>query len=139
MEFPVACTSEILCLHFSFQHLLSSNSVRLLRFPLMSPSALSRLREDFKVTTWLYTGAFLQALIFLLYPSRLVALPAILSIVYSVSQNLLLRFGIIRDPSFDQVSLGKFTAQLVENNGSLPSSSGDKGLVVFIFGARSNQ
>jgi hypothetical protein len=105
----------------------------------MSPSALSRLREDFKVTTWLYTGAFLQALIFLLYPSRLVALPAILSIVYSVSQNLLLRFGIIRDPSFDQVSLGKFTAQLVENNGSLPSSSGDKGLVVFIFGARSNQ
>ena len=139
MEFPVACTSENFCLHFSSQHLLSSNSVRLLRFPLMSPSVMSRLRDDFKVTTWLYTGAFLQALIFLLYPNRLVALPAILSIVYSVSQNLLLRFGIIRDPSFDQVNLGKFTAQLIEDNGSLPSRSGDKGLVVFILGARSNK
>lgn len=105
----------------------------------MNPQALSVLRDDYKLSTWLYLGAFLQAMLLIIYPSRVVAIPALLMIAYRVAKNLILRCGIVRDPSLDKVRQGKTSAQVINRDGTIPERPSDKDIVVFILGARANE
>jgi hypothetical protein len=86
----------------------------------------------------LYTGAFIQALFFVVYPRRVVALPVLLVIAYLVSKNLFLRWGLIRDPSFDRIQ-GRMTAQIVDKDGTVPKNGCDKEIVVFLLGTCTNE
>jgi hypothetical protein len=97
------------------------------------------LRDDFKLSTLLYTGAFLQALLFLAYPYRVVALPVVLIIAGLVTKNMLIRFNFLHDPSLDKVYRGRATAQIVNGDGSLPENGCDKEIVVFLLGSCTNK
>lgn len=105
----------------------------------MAPLPHQILRDDFKLSTLLYTGAFIQAAIFLAFPYRIVALPAFLTIAGLVTKNILMRFNLLHDPSFDRVYMGRTTAQIVNDDGSVPEKGGDKGIVVFLLGACTNK
>lgn len=97
------------------------------------------LRDDFKLSTLLYTGAFLQALLFIAYPYRVVALPVVLTIASLVTKNMLIRFNFLHNPSLDKVDRRRTTAQIVNDDGSLPENGCDKEIVVFLVGSCTNK
>ncbi len=97
------------------------------------------LRDDFKLSTLLYFGAFLQALLFMVAPHRGVAMPALLMMAGLVTKNLLMRWGMLRDTSLDRVYLGRTTAQIVNDDGSVPENGCDKEIVVFLLGSSTNK
>ena len=105
----------------------------------MSAIPHTLLRDEFKLSTLVYIGAFLQALLFMVAPHRLVAMPALLVMAGLITKNMLIRFGRIRDPSMDRVYVGRTTAQIVDDDGSVPETPGDKGIVVFLLGACTNK
>ncbi|KAJ8066260.1 hypothetical protein OCU04_005342 [Sclerotinia nivalis] len=107
----------------------------------MALPSLNIVRDEFKFMTLLYTGAFIQALFFVVCPHRIVALPAILVIFCSVAKNLLQQFGLLPGKTFSDLRKGRWTAQLVNADGSIPESGDGKGksVVVFLLGARSNR
>ncbi|KAH8751525.1 hypothetical protein BGZ57DRAFT_951197 [Hyaloscypha finlandica] len=104
----------------------------------MAPMPYQILRDDFKLSTLLYMGAFIQAVLFLIAPHRIVAMPVILTLAGLVTKNILIRFGFIRDPSFDRVYVGRTTAQIVNDDGSVPENGCDKEIVVFLLGSCTN-
>jgi len=97
------------------------------------------LRDDFKLSTWVYFGAFLQAVIFMVAPHRIAAVPAFLMMAGLITKNLLIRWGKVRDPSLDRVYLGRTTAQIVNDDGSVPENGCDKEIVVFLLGSCTNK
>jgi hypothetical protein len=97
------------------------------------------LRDDFKLSTLLYTGAFLQALLFIAYPYRVVALPVVLTIAGLVTKNMLIRFDFLHNPSLDKVDRRRTTAQIVNDDGSVPENGCDKEIVVFLVGSSTNK
>jgi hypothetical protein len=105
----------------------------------MAPMPYQILRDDFKLSTLLYMGAFIQAVLFLIAPHRIVAMPVILTLAGLVTKNILIRFGFIRDPSFDRVYVGRTTAQIVNDDGSVPENGCDKEIVVFLLGSCTNK
>lgn len=105
----------------------------------MAPLPQTILRDDFKLSTLLYTGAFLQALLFIAYPYRVVALPVVLTIAGLVTKNMLIRFNFLHDPSLDKVYRGRTTAQIVNDDGSVPENGCDKEIVVFLLGSCTNK
>ncbi|KAE9379470.1 hypothetical protein N431DRAFT_327642 [Stipitochalara longipes BDJ] len=96
------------------------------------------LRDEFKLSTFVYFGAFLQALVFMIAPHRVAAMPALLVMAGLITKNILIRFGRIRDPSIDRVYVGRTTAQIVNDDGSVPETPGDKEIVVFLLGSCTN-
>jgi hypothetical protein len=82
---------------------------------------------------------FLQALLFMVYPHRIVAFPVLVTIAGLVTKNVLIRFGLIRDPSLDRVYMGRTTAQIVNDDGSVPENGCDKEIVVFLLGSCTNK
>ncbi|KAF4637386.1 hypothetical protein G7Y89_g684 [Cudoniella acicularis] len=98
---------------------------------------LNFLRDDYKLTTWISLGAFLQSLLFLLYPRRIVALPAIFFIALLAFKGLLLHYGPLPNRIHSKVRLGRMTAQVVDEDSSVSKGS-SKGVVIFLLGARSN-
>jgi hypothetical protein len=105
----------------------------------MAPVSPAFLRDEFRLTTWLLMGASVQALLVILYPSRWVVLPALSVVALRITSNLLRRCGIMHDPSYDTVHLGRTTAQLLNKDGSVPINRSDKEIVVFMLGSRANQ
>ncbi len=105
----------------------------------MAPLPHTILRDDFKLSTLLYTGAFLQALLFIAYPYRVVAVPVVLIIAALVTKNILIRVNFNHDPSLDNVYRGRMTAQIVNDDGSLPENGCDKQIVVFLLGSGTNK
>jgi hypothetical protein len=97
------------------------------------------LRDEFKLSTLVYFGAFLQALLFVVLPHRIVALPAVLMVTGLVTKNLLMRWGMLRDTSFDRVYTGRTTAQIVNDDGSVPENGSEKEIVVFLLGSCTNK
>ena len=123
-----------------YAHFLPSLEVSLLPLtPTMASMPYQILRDDFKLSTLLYMGAFIQAVLFLIAPHRIVAMPVILTLAGLVTKNILIRFGFIRDPSFDRVYVGRTTAQIVNDDGSVPENGCDKEIVVFLLGSCTNK
>ena len=100
---------------------------------------LSFFRDDFRMTTLLLTGASVQCLLFLLLPTYVALLPTLSFIMLRVFTSILIDFGVLRDPSFDSIKLGRFTAQIPHEDGSAPKNAAEKEIVILVLGARSNQ
>lgn len=100
---------------------------------------LSFFRDDFRMTTLLLAGASVQCLLFLLLPTYVALLPTFSLIVLRIFTFILISSGILRDPSFDSVKLGRFTAQIPHEDGSAPKNAAEKEVVILVLGARSNQ
>ncbi len=107
--------------------------------PKMALPNLSFFRDDFRMTTLLLTGAAIQCLLFILIPTYVALLPASLLITARIATFILISHGILHDPSFDNVKLGRLTAQIPFRDGSAPEKAGEKEVVILVLGARSNQ
>jgi hypothetical protein len=105
----------------------------------MSESEVPILRDQLNLATWLYIGALFQALLFLVYPSRLIATPVLILMFYKIFRTGLLWLGVVVDKRRSKVRFGRMTAQIVEEDGSLPKNGTNKEIVVFILGASSNK
>ena len=55
-------------------------------------------------------------------------LPTLLPLASRIIHHVLVRYGITRDRSFDEVLLGKSTAQIVEKDGSVAERGEEKTL-----------
>jgi hypothetical protein len=100
---------------------------------------LAFFRDDFRMTTWLLSGAALQSLLFLLLPTYVALLPTLLLISARITTFVLISHGSMRDPSFDKVKIGRLTAQIPCEDGSAPEKPAEKEVVILVLGARSNQ
>ena len=69
----------------------------------MGKKTKAHFRDNFTLTTWLFVGALMQGALFLVYPDRLVILPALLVISLRVFKNFLSGWGFIPDPSSKEV------------------------------------
>ena len=102
------------------------------------------LRDNFTTSTWLLIGATLQTLLFLLpiRPSYALA-PAVLLLTYRFTTNLLICFGLKRNPYMDGVTAGKRAA--IYPSPSSPSNEkgnpvpGNGEICVFLITTRCNQ
>ena len=100
---------------------------------------LSAIKDDFRFSTWLYLGALVQSLLFLLYPRRIVALPAILAILFRVFRTLAIEAGLLKDPLQEKALVGRSTAQVVNRDGSMPAKGAQNQVVVFVLGSHPNR
>ncbi|KAH6663747.1 hypothetical protein B0J14DRAFT_608988 [Halenospora varia] len=105
----------------------------------METDDINILRDNFKLSSLIIIGAFLQALLFLVYPSRIVTLPVLGIITYSIFEFLLQYSGTLKDPFYVRVRRGRRTARVVNVSNIAPNNAKSQGLVVFILGVRLNE
>ena len=105
----------------------------------MGSSLLAVIRDQFKLSTWLLIGALMQSLLYHLLPLRIASLPAAILLALQVIKTTLMSKGLLHDTSLDNVLPGRRTAQIPNEDGTMPDKAADKEVVVFILGARSNQ
>ncbi|PNY29082.1 Uncharacterized protein TCAP_01017, partial [Tolypocladium capitatum] len=95
-------------------------------------------RDNFKLTTWLALGAFVQALISFLLSPIYAAAPVSLLIAYRFIRAILMHKGIIHNSQMDGVLMGKFSVQVPSKDGAPPKQASEQDLAVIILAARSN-
>ncbi|KAL8867013.1 MAG: hypothetical protein Q9174_005936 [Haloplaca sp. 1 TL-2023] len=98
-----------------------------------SASTLFIIRNNLSLQTWLLIGAVIQSLLFLALPRRFALLPPFCALVLLASKNVLISFGILKNPYMSGAVPGKWTVPLRENG----KQEGDK-VAVFLLGASSN-
>lgn len=99
---------------------------------------LAYIKDDFTLSTWLYLGAFLQSILFIIYPYRIVVVPSVLVVIYRTLFTLLMQHGIIRNPLRDEAIMGRYSAQVVNADGTVPAKMAENQIVVFILGSSVN-
>lgn len=104
-----------------------------------SASTLALLRANFAITTWLLMGATLQSVLVLVLPTRVALLPAVSLLLLHALNTALVQAGWVRNPYLAVTRPGKWTAPILEQNGSVPEKGAGKEVVVFIVGASANQ
>ena len=73
----------------------------------------------------------MQALLFLITPRRLALALVFLMVRQRVLTIICVRYGLLHDSGYDLVRLGRTTAQVPDPDGSLPTKTSDKEIVVF--------
>lgn len=96
-------------------------------------------RDNFKLTTWIALGAFVQGLASLLLPARHALLPVVFLLLYRLVRAILMAKGVIPNWQMEGVVMGKFTAQVPGADGSPPTKASEQDVVAILLAARSNQ
>lgn len=89
--------------------------------------------------TWLAAGAFAQSLLFLALPRYVAFLPAMILLLLRLAKGVLITQGYLHNTYTDGAFMHRSTAPIPNDDGSIPAKAADKGLVVFVLGANSNQ
>ena len=89
--------------------------------------------------TWLAAGACVQSILFLTLPRLVALLPAAVLLLLRFAKGALITQGYLHNTYTDGAFLHKSTAPIPNDDGSIPTKAGDKGLAVFIVGANTNQ
>jgi hypothetical protein len=97
------------------------------------------LRDDFRTSTWLLTGACLQSILLLFLPIRVVIFPIALILGLRIFTGAAMSQGFIHNPGADGVRYGSSTVIMPNDDGSIPAQFSEKGVVLLILGARSSQ
>ena len=84
-------------------------------------------------------GAVLQSVLVLVFPIRVALLPAVVVLLLRSVNTALVHAGFVRNPYLAVTKLGRWTAPILEQDGSVPEKGASKEVVVFIVGASSNQ
>lgn len=66
-------------------------------------------------------------------------LPAVILLLLRLAKGVLITQGYIHNTYTDGAFMHKGTAPIPNDDGSIPAKAADKGLVVFILGANTNQ
>jgi len=96
------------------------------------------LMNNFSLFTILATGACLQSLLSLALPFRYAFLPAFFLLLLPIANTALVSFGYKHNHYEESIRVDKWTAQVPDKDG-VPKKAGDKGVVIFVIGASSNQ
>lgn len=103
-------------------------------------SLLAFIRDTLSLTSWLLVGAWLQCLLFSIFPSRITLLPATILLCFRLARTFLVYFGLLRNHRLDGMpGRSKMTTQILKADGSVDGTSADQSIVVFIIGAKSSQ
>jgi len=98
------------------------------------------IQASFSLSTWLAVGACLQSILFLLLPSRVALLPALILLLSRFIHGALITKGFMRNPYLPSSSnMRKVTAPIMNEDGLVFGDAINKGLVVFLVGAEANQ
>ena len=96
------------------------------------------VRNHLSLSSILLLGAAIQCLLSSILPMRYAITPALLLLSLRFISNALIARGIVRNPYLDGNLHGRWTASLPNDDGTIPQTTGDKEVVVFIVGASSN-
>lgn len=97
------------------------------------------LRDEFRLSTWLLTGAFIQFLLVLFLPKTIAILPTALILFQRVIIDVLRYQGLLRNPNADGVLYGGQTVRIPNDDGSISAKPSDKGVVILVLGFSSSQ
>ena len=98
------------------------------------------LQANFSISSYLAAGACLQSVLFLVLPTRVALLPALILLLVRLGNGFLVTKGYMHNPYMPhEDQMRKKTAPILDENGLLSEKGGDKGLLVFVIGASSNQ
>ena len=97
------------------------------------------IRDQLSLTSWLLAGACLQSLLVLCLPRLVALLPAVVFLFLRLADTILMSTGYTRNRYLDGTRKGKWTAQIPNKDGSFPEKPANKGMVLFVVGASSNQ
>ena len=100
---------------------------------------LAAFRNNFSLVTWLLIGACIQSIFVLLLPQRVAILLAVVLLAGRYIKTALMSKGYLHNTSTDNVVVGKMTAPILNEDGSVPEKASDKGVVCFVIGASSNE
>ena len=102
------------------------------------PNYLLYFRDDMKLSTWILWGACLQSLLALFLPRYVALLPAVTMLATRILTGMLRNQGLLPNPGFNNVKLGRLTAQIPNEDGSFSKTAAAKDIVVFIIATRSH-
>lgn len=105
----------------------------------MSAARLNFLLNNFNLSTWLIAGATLQSILSFFLPRNVALLPAVILLISRLISGALTTKGFLRNKNLDGAFMGRWTASMLNEDGSVPVKTADKEIVVFVVGARSNQ
>lgn len=100
---------------------------------------LKIIRDQFTITTWLLIGAVLHGLLGFILPTHYALLPAVLTLSLRSIHTLLQHYGLIENRAAEGVIRGKFSAQIPDREGNVPSQPAEHEVVVLHLATRSNQ
>ncbi|EON60919.1 hypothetical protein W97_00129 [Coniosporium apollinis CBS 100218] len=103
----------------------------------LNGQALSGIRDQFTISTWLSLGAILQTAAYMLI-GRLSLLPAFALVTYRILDTFLMTVGVKHNPGMDGVILNKFAAAFPDAEGKFGKKPARDGVVCFLIGARCN-
>lgn len=81
----------------------------------------------------------MQGLASLLLPARYALLPALYLLLHRTVRAVMMASGVIPNTQMDGVVMGKYTAQIPDKDGTLPTRPSEQGIAVIMLAARSNQ
>lgn len=96
-------------------------------------------REDLGLSTWLLIGASIQSVALFIIPRNLVVLLTAFGLLCRILPTIFKIYEIIPNPSINNVRLGNYTVRMPNDNGTMSEKPSEKGVVMFILGARSHQ
>ncbi|MCJ1388763.1 hypothetical protein MMC18_001612 [Xylographa bjoerkii] len=99
---------------------------------------LTFFRDDFRMTTWLLLGAFIQTLLVLSLPRLLALLPATVILSSRFVIATLKNNGVLRNERADGVAYGRMTTQIPNEDGTSSTKPGGKEICVFVLAMRSS-
>lgn len=105
----------------------------------MSSARLGFLLNNFNLSTWLIVGASLQSILSFLLPRNVALLPALVLLISRLIHGALVTKGLVRNTNVDGAFMGRWTAAMLNEDGSAPEETAGKEMTVFVIGARSNQ
>ena len=105
---------------------------------LRKPNYLLFFRDDLRLSTWILWGACLQSTVVLFLPRFLALLPAAAILATRIVTNLLQNQGVLPNPYFKGVRLGRSTAQIPNDDGSFPDTASAKDICIFVIATRSH-
>ncbi|KAF7718691.1 Monooxygenase af470-like protein [Penicillium ucsense] len=106
-------------------------------FPRKNGSFTPVIRDTMSLTSWLLLGAVIQGLACLLFGSR-ATIPALLILIYRVTDHLLMTLNITRNRYLDHVLLAKASPQIPHPTGTFGTEPSRDKIVVFHLGVRSH-
>jgi hypothetical protein len=97
------------------------------------------IRDELTLSSWLLVGATIQSLLLMVLPARLALWPPALVLALRFGKTMLMARGFLRDESLRNVMNGRYTAQMMHQDGSRPTNPAESQMLCFVLSARSNQ
>ena len=94
------------------------------------------LKEKLKLTALILCGAVLQSVLYWFFPPWITCLGSLIVLILQAAKVVLSNYGSLSTDEFMNVIRGRYTVQIPEVDGFIPSVPSARRVVVFIFAVR---